>query len=65
MKKEIIKDWNFDEFEIVTEGYTNWDMYEKLKDYTDANSKVLDLGCGGRRKNIKILSNLLKRSTRN
>ena len=42
-----IKDWNFDEFQIETESLTSWDMYELLKEVTDENSKILDLGTGG------------------
>ena len=42
-----IKNWSFDEFQIVTEKLTNWDMYEILKSVTDKKSKILDLGTGG------------------
>ena len=41
------KNWNFDEFNIKSENFTNWDMYEFLKSVTNENSKVLDLGIGG------------------
>ncbi len=50
---ERIKDWNFDEFEIKSEGLTNWDMFEILKSVTDENSRILDLGTGGGEKVIK------------
>lgn len=41
------KNWNFDEFNIKSENFTNWDMYEFLKSVTNESSKVLDLGTGG------------------
>lgn len=44
---EEVKDWNFDKFEIETESLTKWDLYEELKEKTNQNSKVLDLGTGG------------------
>ena len=44
---EQIKDWSFDEFQIVTDKLTNWNLYEILKDITNENSKILDLGTGG------------------
>ena len=50
---EQIKDWNFDEFEIKTEKFTNWNMYKILESVTDENSKVLDLGTGGGEKVLK------------
>ncbi len=47
-----IKDWNFDEFQILAEDYTNWDMYDILRNVTNENSKILDLGTGGGEKVI-------------
>ena len=44
---EQIKDWSFDEFEIKTERKTDWDMFKLLKELTNKNSKILDLGTGG------------------
>ena len=44
---EEVKDWNFDKFEIETQSLTKWDLYEELKEKTNQNSKVLDLGTGG------------------
>lgn len=44
---EQIKNWDFSKFNIVSEKLTDWDMYEKLKEFTNKNSKVLDLGTGG------------------
>lgn len=44
---EQIKNWDFSKFNIVSEKLTDWDMYEKLKEFTNENSKVLDLGTGG------------------
>lgn len=50
---EQIKDWSFDEFEIKTIRKTDWDMFELLKEITNKNSKVLDLGTGGGEKVLK------------
>jgi ubiquinone/menaquinone biosynthesis C-methylase UbiE len=50
---EEIKDWNFDDFQIESEELTNWNMYEILKDVTNKNSKILDLGTGGGEKLLK------------
>ncbi len=58
--REQIKDWNFDEFQIETEDYTNWDMYEKIKELTDENSVVLDLGTGGGEKVLSMFPDYLK-----
>ena len=44
---EQIKDWSFDEFQIEFENYTNWEMSEILKNITNEESKILDLGTGG------------------
>ena len=59
-KNEQIKDWNFDEFHIVTENYTDWDMYEKLKEVTNEDSVVLDLGTGGGEKVLAFFPNYVK-----
>ena len=50
---EEIKDWNFEKFEIESEKLTNWDLYELLRQVTNKNSKILDLGTGGGEKLIK------------
>ena len=50
---EQIKDWSFDEFEIKTRRKTDWDMFELLKELTNENSKILDLGTGGGEKVLK------------
>ena len=50
---EQIKDWDFDMFQIESEKLTDWDMYEILKEITDENSKVLDLGTGGGEKVLR------------
>ena len=44
---EQIKNWSFDEFQIYSENYTKWDMFEILKSITNEESKILDLGTGG------------------
>ena len=47
-----IKDWNFDEFQILAENYTNWDMYDVLREVTNEESRILDIGTGGGEKVI-------------
>ena len=34
---EEIKDWDFSMFDIETVHFTNWDMYEVLKEITNEN----------------------------
>lgn len=48
-----IKDWDFSEFEIVSEKLTSFDMYEILKDKATKQSKILDLGTGGGERLLK------------
>ena len=65
MKKEMeyyeqIKDWNFDEFQITTEDFTNWDMFEILKKVTNEESRILDLGTGGGEKVLKFFPENVK-----
>ncbi len=55
---EKIKDWNFDEFNIKSENLTNFDMYEILKDVTNKDSRILDLGTGGGEKLLKYFPNV-------
>ena len=50
---EKIKDWDFSQFEIVTEKLTNYDMYEYLKEIANEEFKILDLGTGGGEKVLK------------
>ena len=45
-----VKDWDFSMFEIETEKLTNWDLYKILKQVTNKNSRILDLGTGGAEK---------------
>ena len=49
-----VKDWNFDEFQIVTEEFTNWDIFNILKENTNDGAKILDLGTGGGEKVIEF-----------
>lgn len=44
---ENIGDWNFDEIKYSVERLTNWELYEKIKEYTNKDSVCLDLGTGG------------------
>lgn len=52
-----IKNWDFSKIKVEEENLTNWDMYEILKNSTDENSVVLDLGTGG---GEKVLSEFPK-----
>lgn len=55
------KNWSFDEFDIKTENFTNWDMYKILNEITNKNSIVLDLGTGGGEKVLKEFPKRLKK----
>lgn len=48
-----IKDWNFDEFNIISESLTTWSLYNTLNSITTKDSRVLDLGTGGGEKLLK------------
>lgn len=50
---EKIKNWDFSDIKYEEENFTNWDMYEVLKNETTINSKILDLGTGGGEKVLK------------
>ena len=50
---EKIKNWSFDEFNIKSEKLTNFDMYKILRNITNKESKILDLGTGGGEKLLK------------
>ena len=54
------KNWNFDKFEIQTEEFTNWDLYQKLREVTTSESRVLDLGTGGGEKVLRYYPEDLK-----
>lgn len=41
------KNWSFNKYGIECDCLTNWDMYEILRNVTNKDSKVLDLGTGG------------------
>ena len=49
---EQIKDWNFQKFHIETEKFTKWDMYEILRNITNKDACILDIGTGGGEKLI-------------
>lgn len=57
---EQIKDWNFDEFQIISEKLTNWDMFDFLKKVTNEDSRILDLGTGGGEKVLKCFPENVK-----
>lgn len=50
---EEIGNWEFDQIKYKTEKQTNWDFYEKIKEYTNKESICLDLGTGGGEKVLK------------
>lgn len=50
---ENIGNWNFEQIKYKTEKQTNWDFYEKIKEYTNKDSICLDLGTGGGEKVLK------------
>ena len=50
---EKIGNWNFEQIKYKTEKQTNWDFYEKIKEYTNKDSICLDLGTGGGEKVLK------------
>lgn len=50
---EAIGNWDFDQIKYKTEKQTNWDFYEKIKEYTNKESICLDLGTGGGEKVLR------------
>ena len=44
---EEIGNWNFSDIKYKTEKLTNWDFYEKIREYSNEKSLCLDLGTGG------------------
>ena len=48
-----IKNWDFSSINHTEENFTNWDMYEILKNNSNNESRVLDLGTGGGEKVLK------------
>lgn len=50
---EEIKKWNFDNFNIESESLTNFDIYQVLRNVSNKESKILDLGTGGGEKLLK------------
>lgn len=51
------KNWDFSNFNFISENLTNWNMYEILNNVTNKDSKILDLGTGG---GEKLLANFPK-----
>lgn len=49
---EKAKNWNFDEFEIVSEKLTDWSLFEIINKLATKESRILDLGTGGGEKVI-------------
>lgn len=50
---EKIGNWEFEQIKYKTEKLTEWDFYEKIKEYTNKDSVCLDLGTGGGEKVLK------------
>ena len=50
---ETIGNWDFDQIKYKTKKQTNWDFYEKIKEYTNKDSICLDLGTGAGEKVLK------------
>ena len=50
---EKIGNWDFEQIKYKTEALTDWNFYEKIKEFTDKNSICLDLGTGGGEKVLK------------
>ena len=44
---QYASDWDFEMFDIESECLTSWDLYSLLKEFTTADSRILDLGTGG------------------
>ena len=50
---EKIGNWEFEQIKYTVERLSNWDFYEKIKEYTNETSVCLDLGTGGGEKVLK------------
>ena len=48
-----IKNWDFSYINYIKENFTKWDMYEILKNNSNSESRILDLGTGGGEKVLK------------
>ena len=44
---ERLGNWDFSDIKCKTEKETNWDFYEKIREYTTNTSLCLDIGTGG------------------
>ena len=42
-----LKNWDFSQIKYEEDNLTQWDMYDILRENTNSQSKVLDLGTGG------------------
>ena len=50
---EKVKNWDFSMINYSKECLTDWDLYKLLKQYSNSESKILDLGTGGGEKVLK------------
>lgn len=51
---ENVKNWDFSMINWEEEHFTNWDMFEVLKENAKTDSKILDLGTGGGEKVLEF-----------
>lgn len=42
-----VKNWDFSKIKYEEESLTNWNYIEKIKEYSNENVRILDLGTGG------------------
>jgi len=50
---ESIGNWDFSNIKYETKKITNWDFFEKIREYSNENSLCLDIGTGGGEKVLK------------
>ena len=50
---EKVKNWDFSMIKYSKECLTDWDLYKLLNQYSNSESKILDLGTGGGEKVLK------------
>ena len=50
---EKVKNWDFSMINYSKECLTDWDLYKLLNQYSNSESKILDLGTGGGEKVLK------------
>lgn len=53
-----LKNWDFSQINYQEECFTNWNMYDVLKNNTNSESVILDLGTGGGEKVLEFFPNV-------